>query len=501
MPVTVRDKQFYTKAEVVAMRPAAKIDDNWEKYSLTLAAGYGTNRTVNNSFLVNKHTGLVTGVVDIAFTSSITSSLYGTNANLAILADAHAIKYPGYNVYTTLATTATANQCAAASNLNTNINASGQFSFQGEIQGGSGGWENIANLKQLTTHIENFAYVGSKYGKVTTQDVRVEYMKEGEFYDLNSAELIAGKRWFKTTIPLPAGYDTSKSHVTVLKNLWSGEVILQLSLYPTTAGSYPAIALPERFRFIKNGNEYRKGYMHCRYHTGGFNVAVNGSTQNHNNYLYIGDTLSPYCPGSTWFTGSYYIQGNPENRLHQRSTETVVGQWMPDKPAQAVPSVDNDCWANGISFTAADVSNSWLTGYTNRATIPSWTTFNRRTGMVFVYLDMTTSGTTLPAPVQQVWAADYLPSYRYNQTAGAEGSLYILSTNYVQYSNNTTTAPSTQEYTSNLYACCAKTNGAAPTTAQGNQWRYGTPGYIRPIANNLSCWQGYFLGNTASNCL
>jgi len=40
MPVTVRGKQFYTKAEVSSMAPTVTIDSTWETKKLTLTNGY-----------------------------------------------------------------------------------------------------------------------------------------------------------------------------------------------------------------------------------------------------------------------------------------------------------------------------------------------------------------------------------------------------------------------------------------------------------------------------
>lgn len=492
MPVTVRGQQLYTKAEVAAMAPQTKIDNNWERYTLTLKNGYTVRRTVNNCFLMNKHTGLVTGVIDINCAAA-TSATYGTNANLAILTSATPITYPGYFLYGTTQSAASAAVKAGMRNLNTSITAAGDFYLQGNGCGENLG--TVANINTLGDFLEIQTYLGSKYGRVTTKDVTPIYMKEGAFYDLESAELVAGKRWLQYTLPLPSGY-TSGSYVIVCKNLWSGEIILNISLHPSSGTAYPSIPLPERFRLIKkDSSTYLNAYMHLRYVDGGLSSASNSSAANHSRYMYIGDNLSFNAGTSTWVTGSYFYQGNPESFKGDR-TETVVGLWTPDQPGAAIPSVNNNCFSGQLNQDYVNLATHWVTGYTQRTTMTSFVTTNKRTGMVFAYFDHYVSGTSLPTPLTTGWQADYCPSYRYN-TGTSEQTLYVMCNNYVGSVTNTG-APATNEYTANLSLGVPLSNGTVPTN---NSWRYGTAGVINPTANNLCCWQGSYLGNSSANVL
>lgn len=491
MPVTVRGKQFYTKAEVSSMAPTATIDSTWETKKLTLTNGYVVG-WAQNAFHINKRTGLVTGTIGLGNIGTATSLEYATNADLGTHADL-AIRYPGQFIY---ATNASADNMVKANyrNLNTNISTTGVFTLQGNVTSITAERSNFRNF------IENFAYIGSKYGKITTQDVKVEYMQEGAFYSADSIDLLLGRAWLKKTLPLPTGYNTSNSYIVMFKNLWSGEIIMQYSLYPTTSGKYPSIALPERFRMLKNGTSYLSAYLPTRY-VSSYNTAPTASSANHHVWMNIGSAISFGEVPSTasWITGSQFYQGNPENRPQQNTSETVVGLWMPDHPAQAVPSVNNNIWPTGYTEGFVNTSNSYNTGYTNRVEMPSWVSYNKRTGMVFSYFDFTTTGNALPDPVMiSDWNAPYIPSYRYNQVSGTSQTVYLGTNAYMSASTNTS-ALTGAEYVANLRICTGPSLGNVSNVTNGRKWSYGTSGTASPIINNLQCYHAQYLGNTDIN--
>lgn len=491
MSVNIRGRELYSREEVETMLPSGSMDSLWETHTLSTSNGYTINPTWKlNRFNVNKHTGLVTGEVGLHNMSTATSTVYGTNANLGIHTGMR-LTYPGQWVYGTASASASAIQMGSLQMLNTIINSAGRFAIQGY---------NGSPQAGLNSLLETFAYIGSKYGKITTTDVSSPvYLPQGEFYDANTVDLITGKAWLRYDINGPSGY-TAASFITFYKNLWSGEVIMQYSLYPTTAGTTPAIKIPERYLLIKKSDgTYSHSFFNARF-VEGLTTNTNTTTRHHS-YLKLDNSgyLRLIVGAGTWITGSQYYQGNPEVRPHNvKDNEQAL--WTAQADVD-IPSVCYMFWPSNPNPAPSlvDVSTAWKTGYTNRAAYPSWVTMNRRTGMVYFYLDVSLTGTTTPDPLMSAWNANYSPSYRYNTVSGTSQPLYCSGANYISVLSSTD--PSQVSYTANLHQYTGKSLGVATDVAGGQVWHYGTTGVFKPVANNFACFTGFYLGNSNGSIL
>lgn len=482
MSVTLRGVTLYSASEVSAMTPTGTIDSQWETYDLPGINGWNSTAYSLGKFHVNKITGLVTGEIGIRNNSSVTSVTYGSNTNLGIH-NAMQIKYPGSFEYaiTKSATTAAVNNNVRE--INTTITTTGNFSLQGRS------WAITTVNQYLENYLETFAYIGSKYGKIYTQERNPIYLKEGAFYHPETVDLITGHAWLKQTITLPTGYG-SNSLVTVYKNLWSGECILQYSLCPTTAGTMPSITLPARFSTYTN----QRFYTDIRY----CNPATTYANR-HNCWMNLAGNYLTFNPitGLTWATGSLYYQGNPETNAQGNGSETVVGLWLPETN-QAIPSVNNAKFPRNKSglLDKTDLDSYWGSPKYNhpRSSDPSWATLNHRTGMLNFYMDMNTAAAgALTSPVNgSDWSPHWIPSYRYNKTSGTSIPLYCAGAQYISSSIESLTSG----WSCNLACPTGTSLGVGPTV---RKWSWGTSGEMNPSVANLACFNGYFLSNYNGN--
>lgn len=485
MPVTLRGVTLYSASEVSAMTPTGTVDSQWETYHLDGKNGWVDSHYSLGKFHVNKITGLVTGEIGISnrTTTKPSSNNYGTNANLGIHSGMM-IKYPGAFEYLITKTNTTEAQVLNGREINTNISTTGDFTIQGRT------WDTNATT-YVQDYLETFAYIGSKYGKIYTQEYSPVYLSEGAFYRPETVDLITGHAWLKFTVTLPAGYNTN-SFVVGYKNLWSGEVILQYSLRPTTAGSMPAITLPERLAVV-DGRHFYTDIRYC-------DPQATYSNR-HSCWMRVTNHTLTFNPivGQTWATGSLFYQGNEETPAHGNGTETVIGLWTPEVP-QAIPSVNNIKFPklNTGSFAVTGLDNYLpTTKFTPRTTDPSWASNNYRTGMVFYYWDMNMKAATMPSPFIQVeWSKHWIPSYRYNITTDTPISLYCGGVQYL--SNLNTTISSTGAWTCNVYARSAKALGTDPGTGT-KIWNFGTTGEMTAATAGLATFNGYYLSNYGGN--
>lgn len=489
MSVTLRGVTLYSASEVSAMTPTGTIDSQWETYFLDGKNGWDDSIYNLGKFHVNKITGLVTGEIGISnrTATNATSMNYGSNANLGIHSEM-VIKYPGAFEYLTTKGSPTAAQILNGRELNTTISTTGDFTLQGR------GWS-TATIPNISNFLETFAYIGSKYGKIYTQEYNPIYLKEGAFYRQEQVDLITGHAWLKIPVTLPTGYN-SNSHAWVFKNLWSGECIFQYSLYPTTAGTMPAITLPTRCA-VYNHLHFYTDIRYCD--------PATTYANRHSCYMRMEDYAVKFNPiiSQAWATGSLYYQGNVETPTQGNGTETVVGLWLPES-AEAIPSVNNARFprnkSGNMNYTITD---SYLptSKFAPRSTDPSWTTNNYRSGMVFFYWDMNMKAGTMPSPFigSSEWAAYWIPSYRYNITSGTQTSLYC---NGVQYLSNLNSSYATTNsaWTCNIYARSGKALGADPGTGT-KFWNFGATGEMTSATAGLACFNGYYLSNNSGNII
>lgn len=485
MSVTLRGHTFYTASEVSAMTPSGTMDSQWETYDLAITNGCTLGWDANR-FFVNKITGLVVGWIGLQEMSNMTSLTYGTNANLAPHSGLR-LAYTGQFEYGTNTASATEAINYGRKEMNTTINSAGAFTLQGVPT-------SLANKAMYDTHIEHFAYPGAKYSKITTTDIKQPvYLKEGAFYDANTADLICGKAWLRFDVTAPSGY-SSASYVSWFKNLWSGEIVMQYSLYPTTAGTCPAITIPSRCAVVDG----RNFYTDVRYTTG-----RTSAVQRQNTWMRLNNTtLSFYAPQADWLTGTLYYPGNSEVRP-QNASQKSYSLWVPES-SSPITSADNSTWPSTAASGTKDItaSQSYLntTYYKARSGIDSWTWRSRRTGMVFNHWDLNSVTTSLPSPITSTkWSADFLPSYRYNKSTSTYQVVYYTGAGYLGTRADTAASVAT-EYTCNIAAYCGTSLGVMPTGTSYDQLHFwGSPGNWSPVANNLTCFTGQYLGNSAGN--
>lgn len=489
MSVTLRGVTLYSASEVSAMTPTGTIDSQWETYELTGINGWTSTSYNLGKFHVNKITGLVTGEIGISNRTATnpTSTTYGSNTNLGIHSGMM-IKYPGAFEYLITKGSPTAAQILNGRELNTTISTTGDFTLQGR------GWS-TTTIPNISDFLETFAYIGSKYGKIYTQEYAPIYLKEGAFYRQETVDLITGHAWLKFNVTLPTGYDTSNSYVVGYKNLWSGEIILQYSLHPTTTGTMPAITLPERLAVV-NGRHFYTDIRYCD--------PATTYAGRHSCWMRVTDHTLTFNPiaGQTWATGSLFYQGNEESNPHGNGQETVIGLWLPES-SQAIPSVNNAKFPrlNTNSFAVTSLDPYLPTSkFTPRTADPSWASNNYRSGMVFFYWDMNMKAATMPSPfTSSEWSQHWIPSYRYNVTSGTQISLYC---NGVQYLSNLDPSYATgnSAWTCNVYTRTGKALGADPGT--GNKvWNFGTTGEMTSATAGLACFNGYYLSNNGGNII
>ena len=490
MPITLRGETLYSASEVSAMTPTGTVDSQWETHFLSGKNGWDDAQYKLHKFHVNKITGLVTGEIGISNRTATapTSVNYGTNANLGIHPDM-VIKYPGTFEYAITKNTAAAPLPAANENavreINTAISTTGDFALQGRS------WTAATCGAYLQEYLETFAYIGSKYGKIYTQEYNPIYLQEGAFYRKEQVDLITGHAWLKINVPLPAGY-ASNSFLYGYKNLWSGEVILQYSLHPSTAGSMPAITLPARLA-VYGGRRFYTDIRYCDPAT------TYGSR--HTCWMNVSNTTVSFnpIPSQAWATGSLFYQGNEETSPHGNGQETVVGLWLPES-AQPIPSVNNAKFprAKANSYQC-EVLDGYIptSKFAPRSSDPSWATNNYRTGMVFFYWDLNMKAGTIPSPFATTnFSAAWIPSYRYNITAGEPIRLYC---NGVQYLSNYRATPNkSSDWTMNIAINSGKSAGVAGTGTTDRCFGWGTTGEATEAAG-LACFNGYYLGNYPGN--
>lgn len=502
MSVKIHGHEFYTASEVSAMTPSGTIDSQWETYDMPLPAG-ATLGWQANRFFVNKVTGLVVGWIGLHSLSATTGSwplTVGTIADCAIHPDVR-VKYSGNYEYGT--GQIPSGQTAASSapyflhfkEMNGIWDTTGKLVFEGVPS-------NATYKPYWSTIIEHYCHIGSKYGVITTEDVKAPiYLKEGAFYDKNTAALICGKAWLRIDATLPSGY-TSGDYVTFYKNLWSGEVIMNYSLHPTTAGSTPAITMPSRVAVVDG----RNFYTDVRYTTGFTTPA-----ERQNTWMRLANTtLSFSCPKATWLTGSLYYPSNPETgRTQIASYETTNGLWI-DEVAAQVPSAQSSKFPtstnNANNGKYAQTSGDWYDHAkgTPRSGVDTWVWRSKRTGMVFTSFDWThVARATYSSPLfasTSRWGVDWIPSYRYNKVAGTSQPVYFSGAGYLGTRADTTGVATSSEYTCNIMFSSGKSLGAFDTTnTQYGQLGWGTSGQASVTASCLLCFTGQYLGNTAEN--
>ena len=490
MAVTLRGHTFYSESEVSAMIPSGTVDSQWETYDMpipsTVIKGWQGNK-----FHVNKITGLVVGWVAMQNLNKLTSTVVGTNVNLAPHKDMH-LKYTGQYEYGTCQDTAPVSYMMTYKEMNGIWNEDGTLSLEGTPV-------NTSYIPYMGTFIEHYAHIGSKYGKITTTDVEQPiYLEEGAFYNQNTADLITGHAWLRMSVPLPEGYSTTNSAVICYKNLWSGEIIMQYTLHPTTAGTCPAITLPARCAVV-NGRNF---YTDARYVTGYTTAA-----QRQNTWMRINNNVLTFsAPSSIWVTGTQYYPGTPEIRPHNKSYE-VTPLWLPESSVP-IPSANNKKWPSTAAASTCENpggSGAWFdtTYYKGRTGIDNWTWFSKRTGMVFTSIDMTTVGTTLPRVIfgsSSTWNVNFLPSYRYNSETGKSVPVYFSGAGYIRQRLAETSDATPSEYTCNLYFMSGNNLGTVDSTVENSRLlMFGTSGNLKPVAGNLACFVGYYLGNYAGN--
>lgn len=485
MSVTINGKTFLTASEVSAMTPSGTIDSQWETYTLPIPtgtiAGWDGNR-----FLVNKVTGLVTGWVTIQQMYNLTNHTIGTNANLAPHNDMR-LKYTGQYEYGTVRDVSTTDKCPDSIKLgwkecNGIWNTSGTLTLQGQPT-------STSYIKYYNTFIEHYTHIGSKYGEITTTDIEpVVYLPQGAFYTANTAKLLCGKAWLRTDISAPSGY-TSSSYVTLYKNLWSGEVIMQYSLYPNTAGTCPAITLPTRYAVVDG----RNFYTDVRYTTGRTTAAQRQST-----WMRLANTtLSFNAPSADWLTGTLYYPSTPEVRTHNVSYEVSNGNYL-TTGAGPIPSASSGKFPSATSGQSgiAVIDSYWLSanGYKSRSGVNSWLWRSLRTGMVFGSFDMTFNGNGSTSPIMSAFDTNWIPSYRYNTTAGTSQPVYFAGAGYL--GSRKVAEVGLSEYTCNLRLDSGKSLGVVGDI---NQLYWGSTGNSDTANGSLCCFTGQFLGNTTAN--
>lgn len=487
MSVNIRGTEFYSESEVLAMTPSGTMDSQWETYTFTPSTGATTHWSACR-FHVNKITGLVTGWIGLSNMNKMTSNLIGTNSNLAPHSGNY-LRYSGQYEYGTTQSTAPDGVKLAWKELNGIWSLSGDLTLEGAPVSGT------SYIQYYDTFIEHYAHIGSKYGKITSVDIKQPtYMAEGAFYDANTADLITGRAWLKTQIVLPSGYSSS-SGFFVFKNLWSGEIIIQYSLYPTTAGSFPAITLPERYAVVGG----RRIISDVRYWTG-YTTAI----QRQNSHLYIDQNHIVHpssMPGGNWATGTFYYPGEPEVRPQNVSYE-VQSLWFPEVPV-AIPPATSNKWPSAAASNARQhTDGTWVdtTYYSPHSTYINWVWRSLRTGMVFTNLDITFKNTTQPNPIfSSKWGTEWVPSYRYNVTSGTGQPVYFSGAGWIQYRNSSTTTAANTEYTCNVAFYSGKALGVDYSDyTYYNQLLWGTAGMAGGIVNR-ACFTGFYLGNAAGN--
>lgn len=494
MSVNIRGHEFYSASEVDAMTPSGTVDSQWETYDFPCPSGASIGWSANR-FHVNKITGLVVGWVALSGMNRMSSVSIGTVADLGIHSGMD-IKYTGNFVYgNTNSSKATTSYNVLYKELNGIWDTNGLLKLEGEPM------TSTSDLQKCSDFIEHYTHIGNKYGKITTEDVKPPiYFREGAFYDTNTADLISGRAWLKFKITAPSGYSSS-SYVTWYKNLWSGEIIMQYSLNPSTT-SPASITMPSRCAVL----EGRNFYTDIRY------VTVSGKTPSYRQVCWMrlnNVTLSFFAENATWMTGSLYYPGNPEIRTHNLSYETISGLYLPEAN-EAIPSAQSSKWpSSAATSTYEDVTldSMWNTSYyISRSGIESWTWRSARTGMVFSYFDMNIKGTSLPdsvsTPIMAPWMQNFLPSYRYNKTSGKVQLIYFAGASYINTRASTTDTAASNEFTCNLCFYSGKSLGTAETNTSSvsyNVLHWGTTGNLKAVAGNLACFTGQFLGNTPNN--
>lgn len=489
MSVNIRGHRFYSASEVSAMTPSGTMDSQWETYTFPIPSGAVLGWSANK-FMVNKITGLVVGWIGINF-NSISSFVLGTVPQLGIHSDMD-IKYSGNFEYGYSPSTASQTIMCCYKELNGKWDTDGTLTLQGEPTGA------YANLNG-GAFIEHYAHIGSRYGKITTVDVKPPvYLAEGAFYDTNTADLITGRAWLKIKTIQPTGYD-SRSFVTWYKNLWSGEVIMQYNLYPTTAGNCPSIAIPSRCAVVDG----RNFYTDIRYTV----MTAKTAAKRQSAWMRLNNNVVSFnAYDSTWLTGSIYYPSNSEVRSHNVSYETTNGLYFPEVNVQ-VPSAQSNKWpsSTGAKSETVVLDDHWNTSYYKaRSGVSSWVWRSKRTGMVFTYFDMNAVTTSLPDTydnyMMSAWHTRFLPSYRYkNSSDGSVQPIYFSGAGFIGTRSSTTADAVYTEYTCNLAFCCGKSLGVQETntsTIRYNCLHWGTPGQYKPIANSLACFTGQYLGNS-----
>lgn len=496
MSVVINGKTLYTASEVSAMTPSGTVDSQWETYDLPIPSGVISNWD-GNKFHVNKITGLVVGWLTMAQMYNMTNQTVGTNANLGIHADMP-IKYSGNYEYGEPRDASASDKCPDSikisyKEMNGIWNTTGTLSLEGEPTSNS-------YIKYYSSFIEHYCHIGSKYGKITKTDIEpLVYLPQGTFYTANTADLICGKAWLRFDATLPSGY-TSGDYVCFFKNLWSGEVIMQYSLHPTTAGSMPSISIPTRCAVLGG----RNFYTDIRYVSATNKTAVNRQ----NSWMRLANTTLSFGGGIadakiTWATGSLYYPSAPEVRPHNISYEVSNGLYL-DGVNEQVPSASSNKFPSATTGqNEVAVVNSWITanGYSARSGIDSWTWRSIRTGMVFNALDLTINGnyaTATNRDMQGTWHTNFQPSYRYNATSGTTQPLYFSGAGYL--GSRLESAPSLSEYCTNIQMYTGKSLGVADATAgKTPQLRWGTSANMSTANGSLTCYTGQYLGNYAGN--
>lgn len=476
--VTIERETYYTLDEINSLISNGQVAaaNQWEVYELSYNSGFSVGWNMCRMF-VNKHTGAVTGILGMEGMSGSSNNTILTNSNLGIHADMR-IKWPGLQVYTTTTSAASADTKKSAHLYNIRVGTDGTFTGQGY------GFVR----SQLETHIENFFYIGSKYGKITTEDAKPIYLPEGTFYNQNAVDLLTGKAWFEYRVPLDSEAYTSDSSLTFYKNLWSAECIVQYNLYPVTANTYPSISVPSRFMPYLNLTLYPK----IRY----LSPAPSNTQAKERCYIRLGGNefyLGGVPSGTTRITGSNFYIG-VEEKAAGLDTETGKGLWNRDASVQ-VPSAENTVFGNlrNNNISRVDITGMIVSGYIKRDGYQCHV-IRSRTGMVNFAAAMKVNSTTLADPLFNDFSAAWRPSYKYRRstiTASGVQTIYFASPSFMSLVADTT--PSHRSYTANI---CLRTN----QTSGGNDAKikapsYGTTGNISPSVGNNLIWQGWYLAD------
>lgn len=479
MSITIDNETFLSRKEVDNILSTLDLskENQWEKHELTYESDFGTGWNLK-TFMVNKHTGAVTGILGINKIYDSTSSTILTSSTDLARHSGMRLGYCEIPVYNEVTSTASIDTTQSARNFNITVNTSGKINTQGE-----------PSRTEMSTHLSNFFYIGSKYGDITTEDISVIYKPEGTFYNANTVKLLTGKSWLRYDVELPEGYSTS-SYLSFFKNLWSGEVVTQYSLYCSTENSWPTITIPNRFRVYGD----QRMFIKPRYMTPS-STAVQNKERAWMQFT-TSDTISFSIPsGTTWVTGSHFYVGKTESPDGTYS-ETADGLWFPEG-GEIIPSAVSTSFSSlgeEINQGNVNLDTGLAEGYAARSSYPSFIT-RSRTGMVYLNLDVTLTKNAINIPVTSgSWSQRYRPSIHY-RPMGVTGSIsvYFGSPAYIHNTAVTTAIAGTSYYRANVRLYTNATSSQDDATSKAIT--YGNTGNISPTTGNPMIFQGWFLSD------